>query len=41
MTPVSGQLAETAPVEADAVLVCGFLSPFGAPAFASGSSCPA
>jgi hypothetical protein len=39
--PVSGQFVETAPVEDDACLVCGFLSPFDAPAFASGSSCPA
>jgi hypothetical protein len=38
---LSGQLSETAPVEADACLVYGFLSPFGVPAFASGSSCPA
>jgi len=39
--PVSGQFAETASVEADACLVFGFLPPFDAPAFASGSSCPA
>lgn len=38
MTPVSGQLSETAPVEADALMVFGFLSPFGVPAFASGAS---
>ena len=28
-------------MEADALTVFGFLSPFDAPAFASGSSCPA
>jgi hypothetical protein len=39
--PVSGQLANDHAGGGRRTAVFGFLSPFGAPAFASGSSCPA